>query len=161
MIPLLPARHVHIGTANSYIVAFSVVDKFGQTRRLPAPSTVSSFMPQKSYSAFRLGESVSSSKCFASALIQANGQSAWKPLNPVIEDWPLAVCDASSVSPGDLVAVDHVRRRHIGESYYPIYRPTYRWWYLSQQKRSEIILMKMYDSSKPDGGSKYVPMEGR
>ena len=57
-----------------------------------------------------------------------------------------------SVSQKDLIAVDHVRRKYIGESYYLLYRPTHRWWYLSQQKRNEVILLKMYDSLKANGG---------
>lgn len=62
-----------------------------------------------------------------------------------------------SVSQEDLIAVDHVRRKYIGESYYPLYRPTYRWWYLSQQKRNEVILLKMYDSLKANGGGQLKP----
>lgn len=66
------------------------------------------------------------------------------------------MCDASSVSPNDLIAVDHIRRRYIGESHYLVYQPTHRWWYLSQQKRNEVILLKMFDSSTAEGGGEYM-----
>ena len=83
-------------------------------------------------------------------------ESSWRPLTQVVDDWPLVVCDASSVSQEDLVAVDHVRRKYIGDSYYLLYRPTHKWWYLSQQKRHEVLLMKMYDSLKANGGGPFT-----
>lgn len=83
-------------------------------------------------------------------------ESAWRPLNPVVEDWPLAVCDASSVRPEDLVAVDHVGRKFVGESDYLLFRPTHRWWYWSRQTRNEVLLVKMFDSSRVAGGGKHL-----
>ena len=91
-----------------------------------------------------------------SHIADANRRSSWRPLNQVVEDWPLAACDASPVAAEDLIAVDHVRRKYIGDSYYPLYRPTHRWWYLSKQKRHEVLLMKMYDSLNASGGGLFL-----
>ena len=87
-----------------------------------------------------------------SHIADANHSSSWTPLDQLVEDWPLVVCDASSVAARDLIAVDHIRRNFNGEVYYPLYSSTYRWWYLSQQKKDEVLLIKMYDSLKAGGG---------
>ncbi|KAK3324483.1 hypothetical protein B0T19DRAFT_402713 [Cercophora scortea] len=64
-----------------------------------------------------------------------------------IEDFPLAVCDGSTVPSEKLLAVDHVRKYHIGESLYPLYCETSRWYYLNGQGRDEVLLFKTFDSS--------------
>ena len=46
----------------------------------------------------------------------------------------------------NLVAVDHVRRRYVGESYYMPFSPEYRWYHLSRHGRNEALLIKNYDS---------------
>ncbi|KAL2431950.1 hypothetical protein ABEF95_004542 [Exophiala dermatitidis] len=72
----------------------------------------------------------------------------WRPICDRVEDWPLAVCDGSTLSPPKMMVVDHVRRSHIGEAIYPIYDSRYRWHYLSQQRDDEILVMKMFDSEQ-------------
>lgn len=68
-----------------------------------------------------------------------------------VEDWPLAVCDAQSVKPEELIAVDSVRRRYVGESYYLPYNAAHRWYYVSGQKRDEVLLITNYDSGDVPG----------
>lgn len=120
MIPLLPARHVHIDQTPASAL---------QRVELHAPEELHRFQTGR---------------------VQIIN--AWKPLNEVVKDWPLAVCDATSVSSEELIAVDHVRRHYTGESHYMMYSSAHRWWYLSEQKRNEVMLLKMYDSSKTGGG---------
>ena len=67
----------------------------------------------------------------------------------MVGDYPLAVCDGSSVTLPGLVAVDHLRRRCVGESQYPPYSPEYRWHYFSQQTKDEVLILKMFDND-PD-----------
>ncbi|KAJ5626533.1 7 alpha-cephem-methoxylase [Penicillium herquei] len=71
----------------------------------------------------------------------------WRPLSNSIVDYPLAVCDGSTVPADKLVAVDHIRKHHIGESFYPLQCEGYRWYYLSRQAPNEVLLFKTYDSS--------------
>ncbi|KAK3984664.1 hypothetical protein QBC44DRAFT_374905 [Cladorrhinum sp. PSN332] len=74
--------------------------------------------------------------------------------------WPLAVCDANSLDPGDLVPCDIVRRRFVGETLFAKFHPEQKWHYLSGQNADEIALLQIYDSSA--GGqtkSKMVPSE--
>ncbi|KAK1836109.1 hypothetical protein QBC39DRAFT_367498 [Podospora conica] len=69
----------------------------------------------------------------------------WRPLAPV-RSWPLALCDARTVAPSDLVKCDIVRRRYVGETYFGRFSPEQRWWYLSGMTREEVVLVKVYDS---------------
>jgi hypothetical protein len=78
---------------------------------------------------------------------RSNKASVWRPIKHAVGDWPLAVCDGSTVDFDDLLAVDHVTRSYIGETYKLLYREKYRWYYLSQQKPNEVLLFKMYDSN--------------
>ncbi|PGH01872.1 hypothetical protein AJ79_07809 [Helicocarpus griseus UAMH5409] len=69
----------------------------------------------------------------------------WRPTGHPVEDYPLAVCDASSLQGSRLIAADHIRRDYQGESYYPLYAPGYEWYYLSHQTPDEVLLFKTYD----------------
>ncbi|MFZ0038224.1 MAG: hypothetical protein WAK91_12420, partial [Candidatus Acidiferrales bacterium] len=41
----------------------------------------------------------------------------WRPIRGPIESTPLAVCDSSSIEPGDFVPSDLVYRDKVGETY--------------------------------------------
>jgi len=71
----------------------------------------------------------------------------WHPLRTAVEDWPLAVADGSNVSLDDFLETDHVRRKYKGASLNLKYRPDYRWYYLKNQTKDEIILFKNFDSN--------------
>ncbi|KAL9607255.1 MAG: hypothetical protein Q9167_007813 [Letrouitia subvulpina] len=72
--------------------------------------------------------------------------SLWKPLVDVVEDNPLAICDPRSVARQDLVEVDRVTEAWAGEIYYPKYRASQHWWWLSRQRRNEISAFLSFDS---------------
>jgi hypothetical protein len=42
----------------------------------------------------------------------------WRPLNSVLEDRPLALCDSSTVAPDDLIPSDRILPDRVGEVYY-------------------------------------------
>ncbi|PVH81943.1 hypothetical protein DL98DRAFT_621493 [Cadophora sp. DSE1049] len=48
----------------------------------------------------------------------------------------------------DCVGVDHIWRRYVGESNYPLYSPGYNCYFLSGQTKDEVIIFKTHDSSK-------------
>ncbi|KAJ5523333.1 7 alpha-cephem-methoxylase [Penicillium frequentans] len=77
----------------------------------------------------------------------------WRPIHHAVENYPLAICDASTVCSDRVIAADHVRRDYQGESYYPLYTPGYKWYYLSDQMEHEVIVFKTYDS-RPAGSAK-------
>jgi hypothetical protein len=73
----------------------------------------------------------------------------WKPLRGPILETPLAVCDARSIRPGDLVATDLHYPDRRGEVYSLTWDPAHRWFYYPQMRPDEVLLMKCYDSA-PD-----------
>ena len=56
------------------------------------------------------------------------------------------------VRPEELIATDHISSKYIGESYYPLFSPDHKWWYLGQQRNNEALVFKNYDSRSQDGG---------
>lgn len=73
--------------------------------------------------------------------------SVWRPLANV-KSWPLALCDARTVNPDDLVTCDIVRRRYVGETYFGKYNPKQKWHFLSEMTPEDVIFIKVYDSDQ-------------
>lgn len=48
----------------------------------------------------------------------------------------------------DLVLNDLVRRNYIGESYFIRQNPNHKWYYLNNQTRDEVAILKIYDSDE-------------
>jgi hypothetical protein len=80
----------------------------------------------------------------------------WRPIKGPLLDAPLAVCDAGSVEPNDLVASDLVYPHRVGETYSVTYRPSHRWFYFPNMRTDEALLLKCYDS-KEDGRARFAP----
>jgi hypothetical protein len=53
----------------------------------------------------------------------------WRSIRFPGLDSPLAVCDAATVAPGDLVPTDLVYRDRVGETYSVTFNPAHRWFY--------------------------------
>jgi hypothetical protein len=91
----------------------------------------------------------------------------WRPIVGPVWDNPLAVCDARSVSSEDLVATDihHFGEddltvpRHSGQIYSVRHNPAHRWFYVSEMRPEEILLLKCYDS-RADGRARFMPHTG-
>ena len=74
----------------------------------------------------------------------------WRPIRGPIQESPLAVCDARSLEPDDLVDTDLVFEDRTGKIYTVAHNPNHRWIYFPQMQATEALLMKGYDSL--DGG---------
>jgi hypothetical protein len=91
----------------------------------------------------------------------------WRPIIGPVLDNPLAVCEAPSVAPVDLVptSIQHFGEgdmevpRHRGEIYSVRYTPHQRWFYVSEMQPHEVLLLKGYDS-REDGRARFVPHTG-
>ena len=59
---------------------------------------------------------------------------------------PLALCDAASVRPEELVVFEIHYRDRIGENYFAKHDPRHRWVYWSAMTRDEALLIKQWDS---------------
>jgi hypothetical protein len=94
----------------------------------------------------------------AEELLRARVQiiNVWRPIKGPLLDAPLAVCDARSVDPEDLVPSDLIYPNRIGETYSVTYRPAHRWFYFQGMRTDEALLLKCYDS-KTDGRARFAP----
>ncbi|HEX6661767.1 MAG TPA: CmcJ/NvfI family oxidoreductase [Sphingomicrobium sp.] len=72
----------------------------------------------------------------------------WRPINRPAYKSPLALCDARTVAPADLVATDLVYRDRIGETYAVQHNPAQQWYYFPNLSPTEAILLKGYDSDE-------------
>ena len=80
----------------------------------------------------------------------------WRPIRGPLRDMPLALCDAGSVAPTDLVASDLIYRNRTGEIYSVTYDPGQRWYYVPDMQPDEALLLKCYDSAT-DGRARFMP----
>ncbi len=71
----------------------------------------------------------------------------WRPVRAPIQQMPLAICDAQSLGPGDLVAADLQYQDRVGEIYQVAYNPGHRWFYYPEMRRNEALVFKCYDSA--------------
>lgn len=73
--------------------------------------------------------------------------SVWKPLKGPLNDWPLTVCDSSTVrEETDLEAADLLYTDLATENFQVYHRPAYRWYYISDHRTSEIMVFKQASS---------------
>jgi hypothetical protein len=84
----------------------------------------------------------------AEALAQGRFQiiNLWRPLVDPVEDYPLALCDARSVNPLDLIDAERRAPNHIGEIQLAVHAPGQRWYYFPEMRPHEVLLFKTFDS---------------
>ncbi|KAF2234642.1 hypothetical protein EV356DRAFT_148820 [Viridothelium virens] len=70
----------------------------------------------------------------------------WRPIENTVEDWPLAICDGSTIDPSALVETDQVRNTDVGSNYFAMHRSCNEWYYLHHQREDEVFLFKQFDS---------------
>jgi hypothetical protein len=80
----------------------------------------------------------------------------WRPIAEPLRDSPLAICDASSVETGDLLAADLIYPNRKGQIYYVAYNPAHRWYYASDMRKDEVWLFKNFDTAT-DGRARFAP----
>jgi hypothetical protein len=69
---------------------------------------------------------------------------------------PLAMADARSVAPDDLLIAERRYPNRVGQTYRLKYNPRHRWFYFPEMRRDEAIVFKVYDSAK-DGRARFTP----
>jgi hypothetical protein len=72
----------------------------------------------------------------------------WRAVRGPIEEFPLAVCDANSMTLKDFVATDLKYRDRTGEVYSVAYNPAHRWFYFPRMRTDEALLLKCFDSDE-------------
>src|SRR5215211_6696278 len=79
----------------------------------------------------------------------------WRPIRHPVETFPLAIADARSLAPEDLVVSERRAQNRIGQTYAITYNPAHRWFWFPRQSRDEAIVFKVYDSLK-DGRARWT-----
>jgi hypothetical protein len=81
----------------------------------------------------------------------------WRPIKGPVLDSPLAVCDARSVAPEDLIPSDLLFPERQGEIYSVRHNPNHRWFYAPQMQTDEILLLKCFDSRDDGSVARFAP----
>jgi hypothetical protein len=79
----------------------------------------------------------------------------WRPIRHPVETFPLAICDARSVAPEDLVVSERRYPNRIGQTYAVTYNPEHRWYWFPLMQREEALVFKVYDSLR-DGRARFT-----
>jgi len=78
----------------------------------------------------------------------------WRPIRHPVESFPLAICDARSISARDFVISERRYPNRVGQTYAITYNPEHRWYWLPRMRREEALVFKVYDSAK-DGRARW------
>jgi hypothetical protein len=80
----------------------------------------------------------------------------WRAINQPIQSNPLAIADAKSVAPDDLLIAERRYPHRVGQTYRLKYNPAHRWFYFPEMRRDEALVFKVFDSEK-DGRARFTP----
>ena len=70
----------------------------------------------------------------------------WRPIRHPVETFPLAICDARSLSAENLVISERRYPNRVGQTYAITYNPAQRWYWFPRMRRDEALVFKVYDS---------------
>ncbi|KAI8949996.1 putative CmcJ-like methyltransferase [Xylaria longipes] len=71
----------------------------------------------------------------------------WKPLVGPNNDWPLALCDYSSIHPSDITQADVLHADRITENQLLHPNDQHRWYYVENQQPNDLIVFRNVDST--------------
>src|SRR5438552_2774641 len=80
----------------------------------------------------------------------------WRAIADPIRSNPLAMADARSVAPQDLLVAERRYPNRVGQTYRLRYNAAHRWFYFPEMRREEAIVFKVFDSAK-DGRARFTP----
>ncbi len=79
----------------------------------------------------------------------------WRSIAGTIYNHPLVLCDAATVRPEDLVAVERRAEERTGELQVALHDPGQCWYYFPQMQMDEALLFKTFDS-ETDGRARFT-----
>jgi hypothetical protein len=79
----------------------------------------------------------------------------WRPIRLPVESFPLAICDARTLSTDDLVVSERRYPDRVGQTYAIKYSPQHQWYWFPRMRREEALVFKVYDSMK-DGRARWT-----
>ena len=80
----------------------------------------------------------------------------WRAINQPIQSNPLAIADARSISPADMIGAERRYPHRVGETYRLRHNPAHEWYQFPQMTPEEAIVFKVYDSLQ-DGRARFTP----
>ena len=80
----------------------------------------------------------------------------WRAIGKPIVSNPLAMADARSVAPEDLLIAERRYPNRVGQTYRLKHNARHRWFYFPEMRRDEAIVFKVFDSEK-DGRARFTP----
>jgi hypothetical protein len=79
----------------------------------------------------------------------------WRPIRYPVETFPLAIADARSLSPQNLVISERRAAERIGQTYAITYNPAQQWYWFPRMRRDEALVFKTYESMT-DGRARWT-----
>ncbi len=79
----------------------------------------------------------------------------WRSIAGPVYNHALALCDATTVRPEDLVSVERRAEERIGELQLALHHPGNRWCYFPEMQMDEALLFKTFDS-ETDGRTRFT-----
>jgi hypothetical protein len=79
----------------------------------------------------------------------------WRPIRHPVESWPLAIADARSLSPADMVVTERRYPDRIGQTSAITWNPAHRWYWFPQMRPDEALVFKTFESMK-DGRARFT-----
>ncbi len=79
----------------------------------------------------------------------------WRSIAGPVHNHPVALCDAATVRPEDLVSVERRAEERIGEIQVALYGPEQRWYCFPEMQMDEALLIKTFDS-ETDGRARFT-----
>ena len=79
----------------------------------------------------------------------------WRAIDQPIQSNPLAIADARSLAPGDLIRAERRYPHRVGETYRVRHNPNHDWFYFPKMGRNEALVFKVFDSAK-DGRARFT-----
>ncbi len=79
----------------------------------------------------------------------------WRPIRHPVENWPLAIADARSLSPADMVVTERRYPDRIGQTAAITWNPAHRWYWFPQMRPDEALVFKTYESAT-DGRARFT-----
>jgi len=80
----------------------------------------------------------------------------WRSIAGTISDYPLVMCDATTVRPEDHISMERRARERIGELQVALCHPEQRWYYYPAMQMDEALVFKTFDSAE-DGRTRFTP----
>lgn len=79
----------------------------------------------------------------------------WRPIRHPVESWPLAIADARSLSPDDMVVTERRYPDRIGQTSAITWNPEHRWYWFPLMRPDEALVFKTFESMK-DGRARFT-----